>query len=71
MTSPRLTSQTFKDAGLLREYVAAAYGATLAFGGSSESMRRALRLCRRLSRMTGIPEAQVHADIRADYEAAQ
>lgn len=58
----------FQDAGLLREYVAANYGAVLTHGGTVRSYFRGVRLCRVLARMTKLPLERVVADVRADYE---
>lgn len=55
------------DAGLLREYIVKNYGGALTFGGMSASYNWGMRQVKRLSRMTGLSQEQVLADIRSDY----
>lgn len=67
LSLPRFTTKTYSDAGLLREYVACHYGATLTFGGSGGSMNRGLHLVKRIAALTGHTFEDTLTDIRADY----
>jgi hypothetical protein len=62
-----MTITEMRDAGLLRERVAKVYGQALTFGGNPETYFRAMRLVRRLARMTSQSIDTVLTDVRADY----
>lgn len=57
----------FHDAGLLREYLVKNYGKYFEFGGSAKTYFHAVKIARRLAKMTGQNIEQVIDDIRADY----
>lgn len=69
MNAPRYL-QAFNDAGLLREYAVRNFGRAIVHGGSASALRRASHVLRRLAKLTGLPIAEVTADVREDYEIA-
>ena len=71
MTNPTFrTNRTFKDAGLMREYLAARYGSVLEFGSTPGTYFHAIRVCRILARMTSQTVEAVIDTIRNDYRIA-
>lgn len=70
-TRTAMTITEMRDAGLLRERVAKVYGQVLTFGGSDAAWFHAMRLVRRLARMTAQSIDAVLFDIRADYAAIE
>jgi hypothetical protein len=68
-TKPPFTIATWNDAGLLREYTVAHYGQTLTCGGYYETMRRAMRMVRRMAALARVPVEEVLAAVQFDYEA--
>jgi len=61
--------QARNDAGYLREYTAAHYGAVLTHGGDGRVYEAGRGLIKRLARMTGLSYGEVLEAIREDYEA--
>jgi hypothetical protein len=72
MTTAALSPKTFKDAGLLRQYVAANYGSVLTYGSTSTTVYfRGVRLVKLLARLAGVTFEQAMTDIQADYFAIE
>lgn len=66
---PRLSyREAANDSGLLREYVARHYGQVFTFGATPERYLSALRLVKRLAKMTGLEVSAVIASVRSDAE---
>lgn len=60
------SNQTYNDAGLLREYIAAKFGQGFAYGMDTYRFGRGLRLSRRLAKLTGLPLDTVIETAKAD-----
>src|SRR5580692_12623058 len=62
-----MTLTELRDAGLLRERIVEVYGQALCHGADCSTFDRAMRLVRRLARLTGGNIEAIVKDIQQDY----
>ena len=66
VTYTELAASKF-DAGIFRTYLWQNYGHALTFGSSPKGYFRAIRLCKKLAKITGVPVEVVIENVRVDY----
>jgi hypothetical protein len=67
VTRTAMTLTELRDAGLLRERIVEVYGQVLCHGADCATWDRAMRLVRRLARLTGGNVETIVKDIQQDY----
>lgn len=64
-----MNTQTWNDAGLLRQYIADKFAHQFAVGFELTTFSRALRLCNRVAQLTGGSRDQIFDEIAAEMAA--